>query len=107
MVATGLLPGVDTVGARLQIARILRRLAIDEAGVSRGDDVRIVRSQEVQEEPLHRLGVAIELGGVIYDRASLFAGEGLEVREEIPGGREVEFGLLVGASDDGIVGALE
>ena len=99
---------VHQIGPLLQIARILRRNAIDDARMRGRNNVfgAWVRD-EIQEQLLHRLGVLIELDDMIDDGPRLVDRERFEVRKESPRLSDIAFGILVEAAMNGVVGTLE
>ena len=99
---------VDHVRALLQIARVLRRASIDHARMRRRDGVGDAAARdEASEQPLHRLGVFVELDHVVDDRPRLFHRQRLEVRDERAGRRQVGLGLRVEAAMDRLIRTLE
>ena len=75
---------IDQIGPLLQIARILRRNAVDDrADGPRRRRIRCVGcATKSSEQTLHRLGVLIELDDVIDDGPGLVHRERLEVGEK-------------------------
>ena len=97
---------VGDVRAQLQITRILRRLAVDEARTG-GRNHRFARPGSSAEEFSHWRSVGVQAHDVVDLGGQGFAGKRFEVGHEIAGQRHVGLGLLVVAGDDRVVRSLE
>ena len=104
-------PGVRAVGSLLEVARVLRRRAVDDAGVGRADDVvgalALGGVGEAVDELRHRGAERGERHGLVAHRDGVGPGQRLEVRQERARGGDVALGLGVVPAVDRVVGALE
>ena len=97
---------VGDVGANLQIARILRRLAVDQARArGRHDGLSGLRGRG--QQVAHRRRVGVQPHDVVDFGGQRVAAQGFEVGEKVAGQGHVGLGLLVVARDDRVVRALE
>ena len=62
---------------------------------------------EIQQQPLHRLGVFVELDHALNDGVDRRRVQRLKIGNEIVRAGHVRFGVFVEAAMNGIVGALE
>ena len=101
--------GVGDVRPDLQVPRVLRRLAVDQAWVGRGHEERgsVLAGGSGADQLLHRCRERGEADSFVgkLDRVGLR--QRLEVRDEIARLRQLKLGELVVAAEDRIVGALE
>ena len=95
------------VGASLQVARVLARLAVNDSRSCRTHNVTVVLLSRLQKQLLHRRGERAEVDRSLADLLDILARKRLEIHDEIIASCEVRFGLLVEAAVNGIVRTLE
>ena len=98
---------IEQVGANLQVARILGRLAFDDARVGGGNEKFRRTLLRGLHQGLQRGGEFLETDGILHERAGVGLGERGVVGEEIAGLGKIDLGLVIVAAMDGIVGPLE
>ena len=100
-------PGIEQVGPGLKVARVLARLAVDEARPGGADDVACSRLRRLAEQLLHGRGELVELGDPIDHDAGLLARERLEIGQEVVRPGDVRLGLTIQAAMNRVIGSLE
>ncbi len=104
-------PGIDAVRSLLQVARVLRGLALHQPRVGRAHEVRRAVTLgcvgESADHLRHRLAEGAEGHGIVAHRDGIGRGQRREVGQERLGGGDVALGLLVVPPVDGVVGALK
>ena len=100
---------IDHVGTRLEVARVLGRLAVDDATVGRADHEAGAGVGGCLDQRLHRRGPLLEANRILGQLLGLGAAQRLEVRDEDrtvdPG--KIGLGRLVDAAMNRVVGTLK
>mmetsp|Transcript_12570 Transcript_12570/g.25404 ORF Transcript_12570/g.25404 Transcript_12570/m.25404 type:complete len:714 (-) Transcript_12570:1281-3422(-) len=103
-------PGAEVAEVRphLQVPRVRRRLAVDDAEVRGTDHVGVLGpGSRLAKAALHGLRELAELHGLLHKLRRLGTRERLEVRHEVAHAGHVLLALRVAAPDDGVVRPLE
>ena len=99
---------IKQVRPGLEVARVLGRLAIDDARIGIGDEEGGGAGFHVaRNHLLHRPRVLVITNGILEDLARLPDGQRLVVGEEVAAVGKIEFGHFVITAVDGIVRTLE